>query len=234
MGSDWASVVNVANPSNLSSVAGLSWATILLPRLERTDIWDQIVQPPSSNAIPMPPLPVFICPSDNDVTSQPSLCGLSYSANSGGWDHGPSGNFYYKANTGDTADNGVFFDLAECTRNSVKPPNLRLSHITDGSGTTIMLAENIHKTYYDSSNAPLFSWLTGTEQQLGIVWVVPKSGTAPVPGNTIYDQERMNGDELNLGIYPGNLPRFARPASAHISGADIAFCDGHGMYFATT
>ena len=28
----------------------------------------------------------------------------------------------------------------------------------------------------------------------------------------------------------GGLPRFARPASAHGSGANVAFCDGHGMY----
>ncbi len=251
VGNDMASVINVAvnNSAGLNQVAGLSWATILLPRLERSDIWDQIVQPPRDNngnllsaSIPMPPIAVFTCPSDSDATSQPSLAGLSYRANSGGWDRDKSDDFMYTpANQfGDTVDNGVFFDLAEYARKSVKGPIMRMSAVDDGAGTTIMLAENIHKTYFSSSNAPLFSWLAGSEnlsspkypseQQLGIVWVVPSNGTAPVPGNAISEQERINGDELGTGEYSGGLPRFARPASAHGSGANVAFCDGHGMY----
>jgi prepilin-type processing-associated H-X9-DG protein len=103
------------------------------------------------------------------------------------------------------------------------------------------LAENIHKSYYSTTNAPLFSWLCGSEklsgslppseQQLGFVWVVPNApATAPSPGNTIKDQERIGGDSLQSGYYDANMPRFARPASSHGSGANVAYCDGHSAY----
>lgn len=231
------SVIGVANPKNLNvpNVRGFSWATVILPRLERQDIWDQI-QNPTSPEVPMPPIAAFICPSDRDVTSQSALLGLSYSANSGAWDR--SGNtFLYsssqKSGRGDTADNGVFFDLAELGRQqpAAKIPTMRMSAIKDGAGTTIMLAENIHKTYYGgNTNLSRFSWLTGNEQQLGIVWVVPTNGTAPVPGNTINNQERINGNQDDVIDFPFAIPRFAIPSSAHSNGVNIAFCDGRGQF----
>jgi prepilin-type N-terminal cleavage/methylation domain-containing protein/prepilin-type processing-associated H-X9-DG protein len=236
----------VTNAATLNKVAGLSWATMLLSRLERGDIWDSIVQPPDpAVAVPMPGIDVFVCPSDTDVKSQPDVAGLSYSANSGTWDRdvtGTSGNFLYMNGKGDTVDNGVFFELADYARQAGSPqgPTSRISAIKDGAGTTLMLAENIHKSYYSSTNAPLFSWIAGSEsldptnypseQQLGFVWVVPKSGTAPSPGNTINDQERIGGDTLQTGLYDPTMPRFARPASSHGSGANAAYCDGHSSY----
>ena len=39
-----------SDPKDLDGVAGFSWATMLLSRLERTDIWDQIVQPPRNGS----------------------------------------------------------------------------------------------------------------------------------------------------------------------------------------
>ncbi len=243
---------NVTNVAQLSGVAGLSWATILLPRLERSDIWDQIVQPPTSKPIPMPAIATFICPSDTDALSQPDLAALSYSANSGGWDRDKSGNFLFPTtanpNVGDTTDNGVFFDLAEYARQNVqaKAPKMRMSAIKDGAGTTLMLAENISKSYFTPppSNAPLFSWVAGSEmlssppypseQQLGFVWVVPSNGTAPVPGNSINDQERINGNGQGLVDFDPSIPRFARPASPHVSGVNVAFCDGHGQFLRDT
>ncbi|HEX3600100.1 MAG TPA: DUF1559 domain-containing protein, partial [Lacipirellulaceae bacterium] len=125
------------------------------------------------------------------------------------------------------------------------------SAIKDGAGTTIMMAENIHKSYYDSANNPLFCWAAGSEgvingakylynpipseQQFGIVWVVPKntaSGnpTSPVPGNTINNQEKINGNINDVVDFDPTMPWFARPASPHGSGANVAYCDGHSAY----
>jgi prepilin-type N-terminal cleavage/methylation domain-containing protein/prepilin-type processing-associated H-X9-DG protein len=242
VGSDAKSVVNVqissppATLSELKGIVGFSWATVLMPRLERADIWDQISQPPDPTlAIPMPPIATLICPSDNDVNSQPDLLGLSYSANSGGWDpRNANGDLNVQTNIGDTVDNGVFFDNAGFERIGRKAPTNRISGMKDGAGTTLMFAENIHKSYFSPTSAPLFSWLAGSnagiEQQLGFVWVVPKSGTAPTPGNTINDQERIGGNAADLVDFDATIPRFARPASAHGSGANVAFCDGHSMY----
>lgn len=233
----------------LNQVAGLSWATMLLPRIERGDIWDQIQV--AGTDVPVPPISVYICPDDRDVLSQPDTAGLSYSVNSGSWDRGTGGQFLYtssqKAGQGDTADNGVFFDLAEYARQSppAKAPAMRMSGVKDGAGTTILFSENINKTYLTSSNTFLFSWLAGSEkqaafggypseQQLGIVWVVPKTGTAPSPGTAsgadISNQERISGNQFDIVDFDPTLPRFARPGSSHGSGANVAFCDGHGTY----
>lgn len=243
----------VAAPAQLRNVYGLSWAAVLLPGLERGDIWDSIVQPPDLTVpVPMPAIDVFVCPSDTDVLTQSEVAGLTYSVNSGAWDREDS-NFRYRDDTGDTVDNGIFFDLAQYARQlpPVKAPAMRISGIKDGAGTTLMLAENVHKTYVSSSNSPIFSWLAGgeyivtvsgykynpisSEQELGFVWVVLENGeTAPQPGNLIDDQERINGNANQLADFDPTIPRFARPASNHSGGANVAFCDGHGQYLRET
>jgi prepilin-type N-terminal cleavage/methylation domain-containing protein/prepilin-type processing-associated H-X9-DG protein len=233
-------------PANLANESAFSWATILLPRLERQDIWDQIMQPPvdsSGNiiAVQIPPVDVFVCPSDQEVSSQAGLAGLSYSVNSGGWDRNSSGVFLVN---GDSPANGVFFNLADYERQSppAKGPKVRMSAIKDGASTTLMLAENVHKTYLSNPTAaPDFSWLGvplgsfPAEQQLGMVWVVDD---APAPGNGITDQERINGNADSPPTnppnvpFPANVPRFARPAGNHGGGVNVAYCDGHGGFLA--
>ena len=226
-------VVSFANPtaSQLQNeVAGFSWATMLLPRLERQDIWDQIVQPPlnaSGDPIPVliPRLDVYLCPSNTDAVAQANIAGLSYSGNTGAWDW-DGGNF-----RGDSPNNGVFFSKADFERNGGRSPKTRIGAIKDGAATTILYAENFHKNYLDTSGAPTFSWLGNAvanqimEQRFGIVWVV---NTTPQPGSTqTTDQERINGNALEVVAFPFDIPAFARPAGSHGS-INVTFCDGHG------
>jgi prepilin-type N-terminal cleavage/methylation domain-containing protein/prepilin-type processing-associated H-X9-DG protein len=230
--------VNPDDPKDLRSVAALSWAAMLLSRLERGDIWDQIVQPPrdnSDNAIPVeiPVMEVFVCPSDQDVASQADLAGISYNANTGAWDRSPSGAFLNDRNIGDRPENGLLFDLAEYKRNGGKAPVSRASKINDGASTTLLLAENIHKTYFPpvGGGPPLFGWIgapedyvsTGTEQQLGMVWVAN-----PTPPPTL--QEQINGNVDQLADFDPRIPRFARPAGPHGDGVNVVYADGHGQF----
>lgn len=230
--------LNVTSASQLQNVSGFSWFAMLMPRLERNDLWDAIVNPPDSNPVPMPAIgDIAVCPEDSDVKSQPDVPGLSYSVNTGAWDRDNSKVFLCptaaKPNVGDSPDNGVFFSYADYDR-AVPPvsgPKMRISSIKDGAATTIMLSENIHKSYESttSSGAPAFGWMFGTEQQLGIVWVIPTNGTSsPQPGNTINDQERINGNEAGAVTFDPTTPRFAHASSGHSSGVNVAFCDGHG------
>jgi prepilin-type processing-associated H-X9-DG protein/prepilin-type N-terminal cleavage/methylation domain-containing protein len=240
----------ISPPANtpLTSISGFAWPTMLLSRIERSDIWDQIVSPPrdgSGTAQPVliPPIEVFVCPEDLDVTTQPDLAGLTYVANTGGWDPhgtGSSGPLQVTSNIGDTADNGMFHDQAGYERLSPpqKAPKMRMSSINDGSGTTLMYTENIHKSYDSTvaSGAPAFSWLFGSEQQLGFVWVNPSNGvTSPAQpvGSTDRDQEAIGRDTAGTALtpqYPATMPRYARPASAHSGGVNVAFADGHGDF----
>jgi len=240
---------NPATPAQLQQIASFTWAAMLLPRLENSDVWDQIVSPPrdtSGNALAvlLSPIGVFVCPSDRDVTTQPDLPGLTYSANSGGWDPHTNGSkslLNVTATVGDTADNGIFHDVAGYDRIGAKAPKVRLSNINDGAGTTLMYAENIHKTYDSTSStgAPAFGWMVADtantgycEQQLGFVWVVPASGTTPAqpPTNAIDRQEGINRNFDDLVAFPPNFPRFARPAGPHSGGVNVAFCDGHSDF----
>jgi prepilin-type N-terminal cleavage/methylation domain-containing protein/prepilin-type processing-associated H-X9-DG protein len=224
---------NKPTSSEYRNISGFSWGTVLLPRLERQDIWDQIVQPPMNGGDPIevqiPVVEVFVCPSDSDAATAADLPALSYNANSGGWDF-DGGDFLFGPNEGDTADNGVFHSFSDAERNAAmgaKAPKVRLGTMKDGAATTIMFSENIHKMYDPPSpGPPLFSWLGNRlaeepmEQRFGMVWVVETA-----PAFTL--QERINGNEADLVDFDPTIPRFARPASAHSNGVNAAFCDNN-------
>ena len=207
-----------------------SWATLLLPKVERQDIWDQIVDVNFEPEIRR--LDVFICPSDSDALAIQDRPALSYIANTGAWDRDDSDEFLQPPQ-GDKAENGLMFNRAEP---SVKIKS-RLT-IPDGAGTTLLLSENHHKTYdLTPGTAPDFTWLstnvpTGSEQQFGFVWVVPQppNPTSPEPGPEIYDQERINGNSAGVATFDPRMPAFARPASNHGSGVNVIFCDGRGQF----
>lgn len=235
--------VDPSDPKDLEGVAGFSWAAMLISRLERADIWDQIVQPPRNGqtALPVeiPVMDVFICPSDQDVASVEGLAGISYNANTGAWDRNGDTFLYNRTNKniGDKPENGLLFDLAQYQRMAAKGPITRASKIQDGAATTLLLAENIHKTYDPptGSGAPLFGWVgapeeyvsEGTEQQLGMVWVVN-----PTPPPML--QEQINGNVDQEAVFDPSIPRFARPAGPHGDGANVVFADGHTQFLATS
>lgn len=209
----------------------LSWATMLLSRIERQDIWDQIVDVNLEPTISR--VDLLVCPSDTDALSVADRPALTYSANTGAWDMDGRGQFLSGAGKGDVTHNGVLFDLAR-TKNQTRLP------FNDGAATTILFSENIHKTYDSETpgQAPLFSWLSptpqwsnGAEQQFGIVWVV---NTTPQPGRNVDSQERINGNAEDLVDFDPVVPRFARPASAHSGGVNVAFCDGHTQFVPDT
>jgi prepilin-type N-terminal cleavage/methylation domain-containing protein/prepilin-type processing-associated H-X9-DG protein len=195
----------------------ITWAAMLLPKIERQDIWDQLVD--SDASFNIMPLDSFMCPADQDIQSRSELGSLSYSANTGAWDINKDGDF-----TPDFAPNGVFFNRA------IGGPQSRTNG-KDPTNMTIMLTENIHKDY-DTKCVPVdspvgtFTWLSGTEQQVGVVWVAanpPQVGT----GDVVYQQEPLNKVAPDITTYNPDIPRFARPSSNHGAGALVAFCDGH-------
>jgi prepilin-type N-terminal cleavage/methylation domain-containing protein len=212
--------------------APVSWAARLLPQIDREDIWDQLVDP--ELVFEIRPIELFICPSDREATATDDIPALSYSVNAGAPDFDER--FLLdpdNSNIGDTTDNGVFLNVFEYAYLKMTAPPARLSAIRDGAATTILLSENIHKSYepYAADYPPRFTWAFGTEQHLGIVWVV---SNPPQPGDTYVDQERINrvGDDVygRDPMFDPNRPRFARPASSHPTGINVGFCDTHTRF----
>jgi prepilin-type N-terminal cleavage/methylation domain-containing protein/prepilin-type processing-associated H-X9-DG protein len=248
--------VEIENVTDIDDAWDISWTAMLLPHIEREDIWDMLVDPTvartpgggltSTGILEVPRLETVLCPSDSDVVSNAQLPGLSYSANTGAWDRAQNGDFLPTTNpdSGDIEANGVFMNNAAIQRANRQPPQMRMDKITDGAPTTLMLSENIHKWYEPlGTNTPIFTWIgghpenldIGTEQQLGIVWVVDDNPTAPDPQTANVDeQERINriadGAIDDDPAYPATTPRFARPASNHPGGVVVAFCDGHTQF----
>jgi prepilin-type N-terminal cleavage/methylation domain-containing protein/prepilin-type processing-associated H-X9-DG protein len=240
--------VPVSNlPNALKNISSFSWAAQLLPRLERQDIWDQVQRPPviggNIQPVPIPAVEVFICPSDQEANSLADFPALSYVVNSGAWDWEfagtPPGTY-----VGDAPANGLFQSPADHERYTLggKAPKSRVSKIADGAGTTLMLAENVNKTYAVTGQTPRFSYLgppqgsLPVEQQLGMVWVAE---TTPQPdtnvangldGSGLLNQEAINGNVEDLVDFDPARPRFARPAGAHGGGVNVVFCDGHGGF----
>src|SRR5262245_19869201 len=143
-------------PADFINIDPISWAAILLPRVERQDIWDQLVDDTATNLL-IRPVEVFICPADNDVTSRPNIAGLTYIVNTGIWDWNRNHEFL-----GDTTYNGVFLNNAGFQRVGKKPLSTRLSSIKDGAATTLMLSENIHKDYDPVPSSATFTWLSSS------------------------------------------------------------------------
>ncbi len=216
---------NVPN-ANQSLVA---WSGVILPEVDRQDIWDQIQQAAAPASIGK--IDVYVCPDDTDVTTLSNAAGLSYVVNTGAWDRDRQFNFLSGTGMGDVVANGLFHNL---TLGNTKSD---FTSCRDGRTTTLMLGENIHKDQASTTNLTwASSWLgctaaQGGEQQYGMVWVVayPPQGPPAQPSCTGVDEQARLGVDPNTVQFPANLPCYARPASNHPSGQSNAImADGSG------
>ena len=194
----------------------MSWATELLVDIDRQDVMDSIKDGRFFLSGNVPRIDMLMCPTD--VKAVADAAALSYIVNTGTWDHqNPSS----VGEVFDSAANGVCHNL-----HATVPSNYRvevgLGQIRDGSSMTLLISENLHK--YDG-----FEWTYGSEQQLGMVWVL--NGTPVGGSNDLSDQERINQETTPIPPEWGpDIPRYARPASNHPGGVNVIFCDGHGEF----
>ena len=220
------------------TVSWVSWAGVLAPYIERQDIYDMMVDgtvnPFGTHNHPqgaIRPVEILICPADGDLTTQSDSAGLSYSVNTGCWDYNgtTSPNDYLNPkndpNTGDTKDNGM------CHNRSLGKLSSSLSGVRDGSSTTILISENIHKEIEGSD----YTWMgventQFAEQQFGIVWVMSEQ---PINGADVFTFQQPFSSEGNTSGFPIDSPAYARPASGHAAGSfNTVFVDGHAQSIA--
>lgn len=212
--------VLVPQTNNAQLQSTVAWSAHILPEIDQQGLYDVLVDGAATNQQrELKRLEVYVCPDDTDITSLEGAAGLSYVANTGGWDwDGSDFNGVDNTNQGDTKDNGLLHNLV---RGSVKT---RMDSIRDGAANTLLLSENLNKT-------DAYSWFGVEadalgEQQFGMVWVATSTPTEDCSNN--YSQKRMN-DDGDLVNWPVDTPCYARPFSNHPSGSfNVVFADGHG------
>jgi len=200
----------------------ISWAAKLLPQIDQKSNWDSLLlgnfglnATIANDASRLPKLDIFLCPSD--ARTNPKDPALTYVANTGARDA------LVAAATpqSDYRANGIFNNLVPGFEGQkVRFP----ADIKDGSATTLMLSENVHKdesgtTAVNSSWLRTSAFISGTpaqgEQPFGMVWVVPDTGNPSVLNPSPAVQERFNRDTTFPATYAGTGEQFTRPASEH-------------------
>src|SRR5487761_1112607 len=219
-----------ADRNDKPAVARVTWLVPMLPYLERTDIYElyRVSSRFAGGSAEDPRgiyLDILACPSAQPVRrGNAALPPCNYVVNTGRADViaslGKSGEAGYPA---DWQANGVFFN--HYNDDVGNPPDAPLVWISqalisshDGSSLTLMLSERLDAGSY---SYPPFSALEA-EAAMAFVWW--PSTTNQLPYQPPHASQRINGPHDGSSIHR------ARPSSNHVTGVNVAFCDGHARF----
>jgi prepilin-type N-terminal cleavage/methylation domain-containing protein/prepilin-type processing-associated H-X9-DG protein len=209
---------SIAGPTQTGS-NGVPWPIVLLPNLERNDVyrsWEQTGStafPPSKD----PFISIFVCPtSPTDSTSDPVI---SYAGNAGSTTYASNAQFRGDGVMLDTIGNGSIYTAA---RN-----NLDAISSADGATNTFMFTEKCGSLVASTARY--------TTQPIAITGTGGfKSGSQLVTSNTTGAVPSI------IGMFEGTVPTKVinsssesivglqgLPSSNHPSGVVMSFCDGH-------
>jgi prepilin-type N-terminal cleavage/methylation domain-containing protein len=224
----------------------VSWPVLLLPGLERNDIyklWEKNSEVATGQLQPAgisPPfVSVFACPS---TSMNQQNCSLSYAGNLG----------VGVVDKSQSRNDGVFFDTVGAP-GSYAGARTNLDYISSGDGTsmTLLYSEKSgrqdtpitepppsedYQARYDT--APLvatasYLFVRPIDQTL---WDAPQSN-APIPGFGVPQPSatgsatatKPSDSVINSRVKDVN-GGYGRPSSQHSSGVLVAFCDGHTRF----
>jgi prepilin-type N-terminal cleavage/methylation domain-containing protein len=210
------------------SVTTTTWAVILLPDLERAQVYDANV----NGELPKIYIPSYVCPSDALKMHQSSE--ISYVANGGRM--GPV--------EFEKPSNGPFLNRV------AHPTNAMLEgHWIDGREYTLAFAENYNATYYDEMgwNIWLDADTTMDKDMIGkdrtynpvFLWVAEDSYRVKInaPGASEADvskcehQNERRYNSKKCPPVPGqSAASWARPSSFHSNGVNVAFSGGRVIF----
>lgn len=218
--------VNELYPTNATAFTWRSWTFMLLPFLERSDIYDVSVVPGSPQ--PKNEVDVVRCPSQEPAINL-SWPMTGYVCNTGLPDFAIQPGSPFPA---DYAANGVFhdrrlyFSLADVGDAAKCVPITRMTdgYISTGDGTsnTILLTENVNALSWvlvgDGTGGPINPRY---ERQVGCTWNDTIQGGLLKPPAECRINKDAGGDPTYI------KPNYARPSSPHPGLVNVAFCDGH-------
>lgn len=223
----------------------LSWMTVLLPHIGRSDLWGEWRTQTTSATLAAPRvvrLQQAICPSD--TAKRDDVGSLSYVVNCGVED-GRQNDIARGGARNESASDGVFFNLygyavSATAWNVLTTPRATASSIQDGASNTLMLSENTQaRTWYADPNR---TDRHAVEPYLGFVWRWTHTGDNPTtePFNflsagaqgTLQINTRREDTVPDLtASFDVTAPYYyARPSSPHPGGVVVSYCDGHQQF----
>ncbi len=185
----------------------VSWAVMILPNIQRSDIWDILRS--GEVLVNNVEIDLFACPSDHE----PGENQQSYVVNCGQEDQPLDSN---QPNIPpDWPANGVFLE-----RFTNRDHHVTASRIPDGTQHTLLLSENIQAGAWnesiDTSNSSAHP--RDMEPSVGMVWWYK---FADLP-DAIHINQGLDDATLTIS--------HARPSSNHSGGVNVIFCDGHSQF----
>jgi type II secretory pathway pseudopilin PulG len=188
-----------------SNPTGTTWPLTLSKYLERQDIWNYWTGVSASSSVGTVPSTLYwdlmVCPSNPPLTNQGQW--LSYVINCG----------LFNNNT-NPADGISFNQLS-----SPQGPRTGADYLLTGKGEsyTLMFSENTLGIVTSNNAGWVQTSAPNAVQYTGFCWQST---------NTPNANQQVNGDKADPNP-TGTLTDYARPASNHPGGVDVAFCDDH-------
>ncbi|TSA09163.1 MAG: DUF1559 domain-containing protein [Planctomycetaceae bacterium] len=225
------SSTNDGNKDDSMQYGAVSWPVMILPNLERRDVyklWENSNSATGAITSNAPYMSIFTCPtSPADSQGEPTL---SYAGNIG---MGVVNGLQFK-------NDGVMMDLLGKT-GSCNPARNNLDVISSGDGTTMTLlfSEKCGASYSPQSNydvAPRAATTGGYTFGPGSSWTSQQNGPIPcfgVPGTGTAYGTVSNGKMIN-SVALANDGYYAMPSANHPGGVGATFCDGHTIFLKDT
>ena len=230
-----------ANATDANAQGFVSWPVLILPGLERLDVyktWDtQANISPGAmfglRSIASPAIEIFACPSSPpDDQAAPSI---AYAGNVGIGVQPLGGvNQQFK-------DSGVMMDTAGTTTNAAgggyAAARTNVDHASNGDGSTntILITEKCGPLYkpqacYDVAPLPAFvSASYNFGPVTGATWSATAPANFPIPGFGFLTAAVASGGKV---INNNNSALTGLPSSRHTGGAVASFVDSHTIFLA--
>ena len=187
-----------------------SWTVMILPYIQRNDIWDQYRRNNVSGLGDIE-IDLFACPSDHE-TENASVNRLSYVANTGQEDQ----DITTAGIPFDWPANGVFL-----FHPSTKSYHTTAPRIVDGSQHTLLLSENLQAGSWNEARTYIASSTTRSdmEAEVGMIWWLDRADP------TVRPVTPPSGYKIN--DLSSTVPS---PSSGHSGGVNVVYCDGHCQF----